>query len=182
MFQQLLPGHTGTSVIRINPECVTDPALNPVRTVRFNPHFHGDAVRLPEADAPDFLRQPVGILPDQPDRLPAVGPVQLHTLRRRNAEGLEEHGHFCERPVLGIGICNLLRRFLPDPGNFSQPFRVIADDLQGFFSEMLNELRRCFLSDSLHNARRQESLNTALRGGKDHLRLFESELLPVFRV
>ena len=168
--------------VRQTVEGKEDPAPDPHVFVVAKADFFGDLVRCLEADPPDVIRQPVGILLDDVDALLAVGLEDLGRMRRGDIVALQKEHDILDLPLLLPSLFDPLHAELPDPGDLVEAVRLLLNDAQGVRAELADDLAGKFGADSLDQAGAQIFFHAEDRGGKGLLIALHGELPAVLGI
>ena len=132
-------------------------------------HFCGNLVRGLKSDAPDIIRQTIGVFRYNPNALVPVDLINFGGMSNRDLMLLQKH-HDVPNFLLGIPAClDLLDPSLPDPGNLTQLFRMLFNDREGFRSKAVYDLSRVDWPNALYKSRAQIFLDAKEAGRQGFL-------------
>jgi hypothetical protein len=127
----------------------------------------GDLVGGLEPNPPHIGGQPVRLTPNHLDRVVAVGLVDPHPKRGRHSDALEEDHHLLDGPLLGPGGGDHRGPLGPQTGHLDQPARLLLDQPQRVFAEMVHDPLGHLGPDPLDQPRTQIPANP-LDGRRQH--------------
>ena len=161
---------------------VLDGGPGPIGTVAVDPHLGRQFVGGLEADAPDVVGQPVGVLLDLGDGFLAVGAVDSHGPTEADAMlGQEEHD-FADFLLLLPALANPLDPFLADPLDVEQEVGGRLEDFERPFLVEADDLGRQLRPDAADCPGSQILFDAFRRGRVGGLQFVGLELLAVFPV
>src|SRR3984893_6931193 len=99
-----------------------------------------DLVGSAEADAADVASQAIRILRDELDGLGAVGLVDAHRARGADAVAVQEQHDLTDHFLLGPTANDAVRPLRADPGDFTQPARLLLYDVEHGIAERAHQL------------------------------------------
>jgi hypothetical protein len=99
-----------------------------------------DLVGRSKADAADVAGQTVGVFRDQSDSIGAIGLVDAHRPRRADAVAVQEQHNLANHLLFGPAGDNPLRTLRADAGHFTQPTRLLLDNVEHGFTKGADEL------------------------------------------
>ena len=114
---------------------------------RTHPHHRGsfhaklfrNHVRTAEPDAPDILRQPVGVLAHDPDGIGAVGPEYPDSTRGAHTMLVQEDHDLPDDLLVRPARCDPGSTNRPDAPDFIQTLRAGFDDVEDIPAEVLHQ-------------------------------------------
>ena len=161
---------------------VLDGGPGPIGTIAVDPHLGRQFVGGLEADAPDVVGQPVGVLLDLGDGFLAVGPVDSHSPTETDAMlGQKEHD-FADFLLFLPALADPLDPLLADPLDVEKKIRGRLEDFEGPFLVEGDDPGPQLRPDAADCPRSQILFDAFRRGRMGGLEFVGLELLAVFPV
>ena len=147
---QLLPERIAVSFFRKLVQRVQDSASQPHKFLFADSQLFRDLVGCLEADAPDIIRQPVGIFLDNADTVAAVGLKNLRGVGGADLMALEKKHDILDLLLLLPALFDALHPNLPDALHLQQRIRMLLYHVQRIFAEFLDDALREFRPHALY--------------------------------
>ena len=147
-------GVGGEDVTLVGPfqQQVLQGGLGPVGRMLVYPHLPGDLVGGDEANSPNVLGQPVGVLLDDLHRVLPVGLVDAGRVGGADPVALQKQHHTPYLLLLHPGLLDALHPARPDPRRLDQALRLFVNHPQGLIAEAVHQPSGQHWADALHQA------------------------------
>jgi hypothetical protein len=159
-----------------------DPGVDAQGRILGNAQGLSDLVCGLEPDAPDVLGKPVGIVLYDGDDIIAVLLVDFGGIGRADPMALQEDHHTTNGLLVLPSLADHVDALLADALDLSQSLGLVFDDVQGLFTEVIDDASGDDRTDALDQPGTEIFANGMGRGQQKRFTVLNLELLPILRM
>ena len=181
-FQKHLPGGIAVSLLRELVQSIEDAAPKTNIFLMVKAHPLGNGIRRLKANAPDIIRQTIGIFLYDLDAVVTVSLIDLRGMGGGDIVALQEEHDVLDLFLLLPAPFDPFHADPSDAAHLQQPIGGLFDDVQSIGAELLHDPSGKLRSDSLHQPAAQILFHAIDRRRKLLLEALHGKLPAVLRV